>query len=221
MQILALDASTHACSAAVLTGGRVAARRYQEMARGQSEALIPMAAQVLAEAGLTVAAMDLLAVTVGPGAFTGLRIGLAAARALALASGRPLAGVSTTEAVAWAVPESERHGRGLLVALESKREELYVQAFAADLTPLCEPCALLPEEAAALVAGPVLVAGDAAPRLLPLLEGALASSAPGCPDAAVVAALAGLRWAEGRALPPEPLYLRPADVTLPPGTCAP
>ena len=168
MKILALDSATSACSAAVWADGRVMARRHAEMARGQSEALVPMVAEVMAEVGLGFADLDLLAVTVGPGAFTGIRIGLAAARALALAAGLPLAGVSTLEAVAAAAPAD---GRPLLVVLDSKREEVWAQAFGPDRTPLTEPAALAPAEAAALAGPAWTVAGDAAALVLPLLPG--------------------------------------------------
>jgi tRNA threonylcarbamoyladenosine biosynthesis protein TsaB len=216
MIVLALDTSTSACSAAVWRDGIVLARRLEAMARGQSEALMPMVRAVLTEAGMAMGDLGLLAVTVGPGAFTGLRIGLAAARGLSLASGLPLAGVSTPEAVVAAVPQAGRRGRTVLAVIESKREEVWVQAFAGDtLAPLAPVAALLPERAAALVAGPVLVVGDAAARVLALLPDAVAASQPGWPDAAVVAALAAEHWAAGTALPPDPLYLRPADVTLP------
>lgn len=211
MKILALDSATSSCSAALWADGRVLARRQAGMARGQSEALVPMVAEVMAEAGLRFDDLDLLAATVGPGAFTGIRIGLATARALALATGLPLAGISTLEAVAAAVPAD---GRPLMVALDSKREEAWVQAFAADRSPLTEPAALPPAEAAALAGPDWTVAGDAAGLVLPLLPGAILAAAR-FPDAAVVAALAAERWAAGTALAPEPLYLRPADVTCP------
>ncbi|MBI2235702.1 MAG: tRNA (adenosine(37)-N6)-threonylcarbamoyltransferase complex dimerization subunit type 1 TsaB [Magnetospirillum sp.] len=218
MIVLGLDTSTSACSAALWRAGTVLARRLEAMGRGQSEALMPMVQAVLAEAGATVGDLGLLAVTVGPGAFTGLRIGLAAARGLSLASGLPLAGVSTPEAVAAAVPRSERDGRTLLVAVESRRDEVWVQAFAGDtLEPLSPVAALLPEQAAALIPGPVVVAGDAAARVLALRPDARIATSPGWPDAAVVAALAAERWGRGTALPPEPLYLRPADITPSPG----
>ncbi|MBX9634639.1 MAG: tRNA (adenosine(37)-N6)-threonylcarbamoyltransferase complex dimerization subunit type 1 TsaB [Magnetospirillum sp.] len=215
MKVLALDSATSACSAALWQDGVVVAQRFAEMARGQSEVLVPMVAEVMAEAGLGFADLDLLAVTVGPGAFTGIRIGLATARALALAAAKPLAGIATPEAVAAAIPHAERAGRSVLVVLDSRREEVWVQAFTADLVAVAEPAALLPLDAARVLAGPVVVAGDAAHLVVPLMADAVMASSAGAPHAAQVAALAARRWAEGSALAPEPLYLRPADVTMP------
>jgi len=220
MRILALDTATSACSAALWQDGLVLAERFAMMPRGQSEALLPMVRDVLREAGCAFADLDRLAVTVGPGAFTGLRIGLAAARAMSLASGVPCLGVTTLEAVAYAVPPAERRAGGVLVALESKRADLYAQLFAADLAPLTAPRALLPVALAELLAeGPVTVAGDGTVRAVRALAEAgiegRPSAAPGVPQAAVVAALAATRRPPD-GVPPEPLYLRPADVT-PPG----
>lgn len=214
MQVLAIDSATSACSAALWRDGTVLAYRFAAMSRGQSEALVPMIAEVMAEAGIDFAALDLLAVTVGPGAFTGIRIGLATARGLALASGKPLAGIATPEAVAAAIPAAERAGRSVLVALDSRRDEVWLQAFDAALAPLCGPTALVPEQAARLVSGPVVVAGDAADLVVPHVPDAILSTARGTPDAVQVAALAAIRWPAGTALPPDPLYLRPADVTI-------
>lgn len=215
MIILALDSATSACSAALWRDGAVLARRFAQMERGQSEVLVPMVAEVMAEAGLSFGDLDLLAVTVGPGAFTGIRIGLSTARALALAAGKPLAGIATPEAVAAAVPEAERQGRAVVVVLDSRREELWVQVFSSALEAQGPVRALTPLEVAALDLGPVVLAGDACELAAPLMTDAVLASSPGAPDAVLVAALAARHWPAGTALPPEPLYLRDADVTLP------
>jgi tRNA threonylcarbamoyladenosine biosynthesis protein TsaB len=225
MRVLAFDTASSGCSAAAWTDGRIRARRCEAMTRGQSEALLPMVLETLAAADWRFSDVELFAVTVGPGAFTGIRIGLAAARAFSLASGRPCLGVSTLEAVAEGVPQEERASGHVLVALETKRADLYAQVFDGTLRPLGAACAVPPEDLAKLVptAGPVVIAGDGADRALEALaaEGAAArlSAAPASPDAALVANLAGRRWRPGTALrPPSPLYLRPPDVTLSAGS---
>ncbi len=96
---------------------------------------MPMIQGVMEEAGLAWADLALIGVTVGPGAFTGIRIGLAAARGMALAGGFAIAGVGSCEAVAHAVPAEERRGRSLLVAIDSKRSDLFFQTFDAALAP--------------------------------------------------------------------------------------
>lgn len=220
MKLLALDTATAACSVAVWEDGIIRARQLRPMVRGQSEALMPMVVAVLAEAGLAFVDLDGVVATVGPGAFTGLRIGLAAARAMALAAGLPCLGVTTLEAVAANVPEAERRGAALLVVLDAKRADVYAQVFSAALKPLGEPRAVLPAELPGLVpAGPLVVAGDAAVRAVEALVAAGIEARPstgaGVPDAARVAAIAADRRLAGRPpLPPEPLYLRAPDVTL-------
>lgn len=222
VNILALDTATNACSAAVWMDGAVRARRYETMVRGHAERLVPMLAEVTSEAGLNPKDADLVAVTVGPGAFTGLRVGLAAARGLALAAGAPCLGLTTMEAIAAAVAD---RADGLVVALDSKRTDLFVQMFGAHGTPVADAVALPPENLAeaAFVHFPggaaLAVAGDAAPRACDLL-GAVGFEARDAavpfPDAAVLAALAADRWTPGDDVPrPAPLYLRPPDAVLP------
>lgn len=219
MRILALDTAASACSAALWRDGRIEARRSAPMERGHAEALIGMVGEVVGESGFS--GLDLVAVTVGPGAFTGLRIGLAAARGMALACGIGCFGVTTLEVVAHATGADERRRRSLLVALDTKRADVYAQAFGPDLDPLSPPRALPPAELAGLVPeGPALIAGDAADRAAGALAGAgfevQLSTAPGVPDAAVVAAIAAARWRPGAAVAtPAPLYLRPPDATVP------
>ena len=222
MRILGFDTATSACSAAVWEDGRIAARRFEPMSRGQSERLMPMVREVLSEAGADFPDLDLLAVTTGPGAFTGLRIGLAAARGMALAGDLACFGVTTLDAVAAGVSETERQKANVLVVLDSKRAEVYAQAFRSDLRPLSEAQALMPADLAALMANGegdadrVLVAGDGARQVIQALKDkgieAVLSTAPGVPDAATVAAIAAERWSSDQpAEPLRPLYLRPPD----------
>jgi tRNA threonylcarbamoyladenosine biosynthesis protein TsaB len=223
MRILGFDTATSACSAALWRSGVIVARRLELMQRGQSERLMPMIKEVLNEAGVGFADLDLLAVTRGPGAFTGLRIGLAAARGLALATGLKCFGVTTLEALAAAVPESDVAGGTLLVTIDAKRADVYAQAFRAGSQPLCPPVALLPGQLPSLldgVASPVVVAGDAIGRALgPLREAgidAVECATAQIPDAAVVCKLAALRWdTVATAEPPQPLYLLPPSTTMP------
>jgi tRNA threonylcarbamoyladenosine biosynthesis protein TsaB len=181
------------------------------MMQGQAAALLPMIAEVLAAAGETVQSIDLIGVTVGPGRFTGLRIALAAAHGLALASGKPAVGVSCFAAIAAAVPDSACLGRTLVVAIDSKREELFLQAGGASamLAPAAWEAWVPP--------GDLLLAGDGAARLAARLgPRAALAPAPGAPDAATVARLASAGWRPGQpAPPPRPLYLRAPDTTQP------
>lgn len=218
VKVLAFDCAGARCAAGIVIGGRLAATRIEAMERGQAEALLPMIDDVVRAAGLRFAALDLIAVTVGPGSFTGLRIGVAAARGLALASGLPAIGIGSFDAVAAGVAAEERRGRPLAVVLESKRDELFLRCFAADGAPLGPAFMAAPQDAAAaLIPGPLLLAGDAAWRLAPFLadRAALADSAalPALDD---VAGLALAAWRPGeRPSPPRPVYLRAPDTTLP------
>lgn len=227
MKILSIDSATSACSVAVWADGALRAIERADLARGQAEALMPMIERVLRQANLTFAELDRLAVTVGPGHFTGLRSGLAAARGLALATGLPLIGITTLDAVAAGVPAAERDGAVLVVALDSKRQEAYVQAYASDLTPLSGPQAKRPAEYAAELVresgSRFVTVGDASAEIALVLEqnraSVLRSSAAPRPDAAVVAALAAK--AQAPSAPPAPLYIHPVETTSPRKRVAP
>ncbi len=218
--LLALDASSGACSAAVWRAGHILADRNEIMQRGQAEAIVPMACTVMAEAGLGFAALDALAVTRGPGSFTGVRIGLAAARGLALACGKPVIGVTAFQVYA-AQLLAENRGLPSIVAIESGRAELFAQAFDREGNALTDAACLLPADlAAGLPTDEWLLAGNAAARIAPALAEAghrsLASRACGPIAAADVARLATeMPLPDAGATPPAPLYLRPADVSLP------
>jgi tRNA threonylcarbamoyladenosine biosynthesis protein TsaB len=210
MKILALDTCLDACSAAVWSDGRVLAAASEPMQRGHQERLAPMTAEVLGGAGLLPADLDRVAVTVGPGSFTGLRVGLAFAKGLALALDRPCVGIGTLEALAL--------GAGTSFAasvIDARREHVYLQAFEA-ARPLMAPDILdLPTAAARLAelfrGGPAQLVGSGAPLLASVLPTA-AIDAAATPDPGRIAALAATRPAGP---PPRPLYLRTPDAKVP------
>ena len=227
--LLGFDTATTTCSAALWATGEVRACRQVALPGKHAEALVPMLREVAAEAGTTLDAMEAFAVTVGPGSFTGIRIGLATARGLALARGRPLVGLTTLEVLAAGVPEHEREGP-ILVALDAGRGRLYAQVFDRTLRPLCDARALAADAlpgilAKPLQAGPFTVVGTGR-------KAALAALPPGCettgvsaspsPDARVLVRLAAGRAGAGAvdAGTVRPLYLREA-VVRPGGSEAP
>lgn len=220
--LLAIDTVGAACSAALWRGGALAASRLESMSRGQSERVMPLVDAVLREAGQGYAGLAAIAVTTGPGGFTGARIGLAAARGLSLACRIPAIGVSSFLAHAAATQAAERQGRRLWVALDSRREEIYLQAFTESLDPAGSPLVCPPAEIpAALGPGPLLLCGDAARRAAEAaqdLHDLSISAAPAQAQAAAVARLvADWPLPAADAPPPRPVYLRPPDVTLPRG----
>ena len=127
--ILAFDTSGKHCAAALLVRDRLVADRFEPMERGQAERLFPLLDELLANAGTTWADLDAIAVGVGPGNFTGIRISVAAARGLALSLGVPAIGITTFEiAVAAADPEGSKRLTGT-VRLPGPRETFYAQEF--------------------------------------------------------------------------------------------
>ncbi len=227
--IIGIDSSTGACSIAVRRGDVLLAHLHEDMARGQSERLAPMAEAVLAAAGLGFPDLDAIAVTRGPGSFTGLRIGMSFAKGLGQALGVPVFGVTGFDAVARAVLATEAAaGHAIAVILESRRADLFLQLFTTGGAPAGPPVARPPEDIAAKLrqerGAPLVLAGDAADKVLAVLdqEGAemLQSSSITAPDAREVA-LIGLEMAGelagdgcvSQAL--QPLYLRAPDVTAP------
>jgi tRNA threonylcarbamoyladenosine biosynthesis protein TsaB len=195
------------------------------MERGHTEALIPMVERVLVAAALAFRDLDLIAVTVGPGAFTGLRVGLAAARGIALAADIPCIGVTTLEAIAAAVPRPEQDEqqdeRIVLVVLETKRGDFYAQAFSPEGIGLAAPRVVDATALPDLVEGrEAVVAGDAAAAVIAELRAAgvvaeLATVAEFA-DAGVVADIAARRFPakEGPLQPPSPLYVRRPEAQL-------
>jgi tRNA threonylcarbamoyladenosine biosynthesis protein TsaB len=208
MIVLGLDTCLSSCSVAALDGERVLASAREVMARGHQERLAPMAQAVMAEAGLAFDKLDRIAVTVGPGSFTGLRVGIAFAKGLALALAKPAVGIGTLEALA-----AEAEGL-VFPAIDARRGQLYLQAFE-DGRALMAPDALSAETATARIAElsmgrPFTLVGSGAALLAELMPSARIVAAEGA-DARQVA-----RLAAGRAPSHlKPLYLRAPDAKLP------
>ena len=198
--ILAFDTSAAHCAAALLSGGQILAQMHEDMAKGQAERLIPLLDEVLLNAGMRWRELDALAVGVGPGNFTGIRIGVSAARGLALGLGMPAIGVSVFEARAEGLP------RPLYVVEDARRGDVYVQLFndATEAPFLIHRADLTFANGAALVGS--LAAELAADSDLPVLE-------PRFLLAEGIARVAARKFWTSQPRP-APLYIRAADAAL-------
>jgi tRNA threonylcarbamoyladenosine biosynthesis protein TsaB len=140
MLILAIDTALDACAAGVLDtdAGQLIARESQTMKRGHAEALMPLIRRVMTASGIGFAALDRIAVTTGPGSFTGLRVGLSAARGIALAANKPAVGVTTL--TAYAAPVVTRNaGHPVISAIDARHDHVYFQVVGGDGSPLIRP----------------------------------------------------------------------------------
>lgn len=214
--ILAIDTALGACSVAVHeAGGATLARRAVAMDKGHAEALMPMLEAVMADSGVGFRALERVAVTVGPGSFTGLRIGIAAARAIGLAAEIPVVGVTTLAAYAAPLISADQAAI-VAVAVDARHGAVFLQTFAPGGRTLIAPRVLKAREAArAIGAGPVMIVGSAATALaveaMALgLRATIADLSP-APDIIAVARL-GLS-ADPQQAPARPLYLRPPGAT--------
>jgi tRNA threonylcarbamoyladenosine biosynthesis protein TsaB len=141
MLILAIDTALDACAAAVLDteAGKLIAQESQSMKRGHAEALMPLIGRVIAASGVAFADLDRIAVTTGPGSFTGLRVGLSAARGIALAADIPVVGVTTL--AAYAAPIVSQNAEYPVVsAIDARHDHVYLQIVGGDGSALVRPC---------------------------------------------------------------------------------
>lgn len=221
MRVLAIDTALNGCVTGVLdTDSGECFSVSEQMARGQAEKLVPLIQSVLVKARADFADLGLIATTVGPGAFTGLRIGLSTARALGLALNIPVIGVTTLSVLAAAYLAAGADDKNFLVLIETKRTDFYGQYFSAEGAALSEPFALPAEIIAETYLGqPIALLGDANERFLPLLpphkqaQIALVSGFE-IPDPAFIARIGYALYESGDTdSVPEPLYLRGADVS--------
>ena len=213
--MLAVETALGACSVAVLDGEEILAHRFQEMARGHAEALAPMVQDAMREARIAFAALDRLAVTTGPGTFTGQRVGLAFMRGLRVALRRPLIGITTLEAMA-AATQAKRAA----AIHDAKRDEAYLLLWEEGETILAPEVMSFAHAIDRIRGfGPCALAGTGAPSASTALGGGFTLTNIRQPDALWVGRLAMARPAPDR--PPAPLYLRAPDAKLPAGAARP
>lgn len=143
MLILAIDTALEACAVAVLDTGAASLRAHesQQMARGHAEALMPMIDRVMKAATLSFFTLDRIAVTIGPGSFTGLRVGISAARGIGLAADRPVAGVTTLSAFA-APLLSEADNDPIVSVIDARHDQVYLQVVDGKGAALVRPCVM-------------------------------------------------------------------------------
>ncbi len=216
MIILAIDTSMGASSAAVLVRAGGETRLFAPPAvsgRDQAEGLIPLIESALADAGLGFADLTHLAVTVGPGSFSGVRTGLAAVKGFSLALGLPVFAASSLEVMAYGFRRT--HSGAVVIAAPAGRDQMFCQSFSADGVALNEPLALVPADAAGEI--PVDITIAAGPAAAHLADAALqqgreltAVLPELVPSAALLAEMAASMPATD-GLPLRPLYLRPPD----------
>src|SRR5262249_50844315 len=167
MRVLAIDTALAACSAAVFDGKHdvMLASETLPMARGHAEAVMPLIARVVEQAGTDFTALDRIVVTVGPGSFTGLRVGIAAARGIALAAAKPAIGLSTLASFA-APLISEDDGRQVVAAIDARHSHVYLQVFGPGGRSLVAPrIATLRDAVRAAPADGARIIGSAAEKL--------------------------------------------------------
>jgi tRNA threonylcarbamoyl adenosine modification protein YeaZ len=215
MRVLAIDTALDACSAAIfdLDKAGVIASETLPMVRGHAEALMPLIARVIDQAAIEFSGLDRIAVTTGPGSFTGLRVGISAARGIALAAGKPAIGLSTLAALA-APLIAQDDSTNVVAAIDARHAHVYLQVFGRGGRTLVSPRIASLRDALRLSAGaPARLVGSGVQMLTAAWpkESAppVSVDARGAPEIGWVARL-GAAAADGYGAP-KPLYLRAPD----------
>jgi tRNA threonylcarbamoyladenosine biosynthesis protein TsaB len=218
MLLLSIDCAGHGCGVCVWKDGKVLSDASERMERGQDQRLMPLIVAAMKQAGVDFKQLDRIAVTRGPGSFTGLRIGLAAARGIGLAAGKPVIGIDRFSIYH---EPFKSEGRDVLVVIDSRRKELFCRFYPAS-GKAGEPSMMTAEEIAVFVKDNpnIIVCGDAANALgFPsrlregLGEGSLRNSDAG--SIGTCAKLAAEADTDNPEFLPRPIYIRAPDVTFP------
>jgi tRNA threonylcarbamoyladenosine biosynthesis protein TsaB len=214
MLVLAIDTALEACSAAIFDSEEsvTIATESQVMARGHAEALLPLLDGVMAQAGLDFFGIDRIAVTVGPGSFTGLRVGIAAARGIALAARKPVVGITTLAALAAPYIEADPN-RPVAATIDGRHRHVYFELYGTQGQVLLRPRIIPVEQAVHAAAGASACLVGSGARMMAELWPDPVRPPPiderRAPDIDWVARLGAM--AQLHDAPPKPLYLRPPD----------
>jgi tRNA threonylcarbamoyl adenosine modification protein YeaZ len=213
--VLALDTALAACSVCLFDAQRdkVIASESALLGKGHAEALLPMLERVIAKLPGGWSAVDRIGVVVGPGSYTGLRVGISSARAAGLATGRPVVGVTTLSALA-APLVGISEGVPIAAGIDARHGNLFFQLFSPEGRPIEKPAALSVAEAVQIIGDrPVHLVGSASPALNSFLSQtggtAKSSVAEAAPDIVWVAKLAAAT--DPKSSPPDPVYVKSAE----------
>jgi tRNA threonylcarbamoyl adenosine modification protein YeaZ len=214
MLILAIDTALEACSAAIFDSdeGEMIASNTEIMTRGHAEALMPLLDALMDEAELDFFSLDRIAVTVGPGSFTGLRVGIAAARGIALAAKKPVVGITTLAALAAPYLAADPN-TPIAATIDGRHRNVYFELYGAQGRALLPPRIIPVEDAVHAASGVAARLVGSGARMMADIWPDPAHPPPiderRAPDIDWVARLGA--QAQTRDAPPKPLYLRPPD----------
>jgi len=223
LRILAIDTSTKTGSLALLEGENLLAETFLNINITHSETLLLSLQDMLANCGISMEEIDLFALTVGPGSFTGIRIGVSTVKGFALALGKPVVGISTLEAMAWNFPFSSVQ---VVPFLDARRGEVYSARFAwsdGGFARLEEDCARSPEEVLHTIGGDAILVGDGTDKYNKLIynrlgtRGLMAPSSHAYVRASIIAILGHEKYLKGEILNLDsfvPLYLRKSEAEV-------
>lgn len=222
MKLLLIDTALNACTVGICDDDRILAAETGQGGKGHAERLLPAIEAARLAAGIDLAQLDGLAVTIGPGSFTGIRTGLSVARGLALALGKPVWGIISTQAIARDAALRHPDAEIIWAVIDARRDEVYLQGFQAG-QPLGPPELLSLQHALKRIGddASVLLAGSGAALLAPDLPRARLAASPHDPSPhdPSLPALLNLALqaaaADPHPAPPLPLYIRPPDAALP------
>ncbi len=222
MRLLAIDTSTTSSSVALMEAGRLSAEWLANPEAAHSSALMHWLDLVLKSAGLSPDDLDAFGVTLGPGSFTGLRVGIATVKGLALATGKPVAGYSSLAMLAMNVPYA---AHPVCSMLDARKKEVYAAVYRCDglPRPVVDDCVTSPGAFLELIREPTIFVGSGALRYRELIEDMLGAAAIFAPDschaprASSGALLAADAFSRGDIIPAGaivPVYIRPSEAEI-------